>query len=285
MLLEIVHTTRYAYDQPVFLEPHMLRLRPRCDWNQRLVHFELSADPAPDGRSENLDLEENSTATLWFSGLHDSLNIEARSVVETLCDDPLNYLLDPAFCELPVRYHGEAGVLLESYCRPAAQDKSIVELAHSTSQEAGSEIPAFLSTLNERIYKLCEKETRLEGHPLSAIETLRRGRGACRDLAVLFMETCRSVGLASRFVSGYNRNGGNQEEHDLHAWAEVYLEGAGWRGYDPSLGVLVADRHVAVAAGRIPVQTQPVLGSYRGAGSSTMKVEIQIEARQVSAGE
>ena len=61
--------------------------------------------------------------------------------------------------------------------------------------------------------------------------------------------------------------------------------GAGWRGYDPSQGLVVADRHVAVAAGRIPVQTQPVAGSYRGAVSSTMKVEIQIEAGKVSAAE
>jgi transglutaminase-like putative cysteine protease len=259
MLLEIVHTTGYAYDQPVFLEPHTLRLRPRCDWNQRLVRFDLSADPAPDGCSENIDLDGNSTASLWFSGLHDSLNIEARSVVETLCDNPLNYLLNPAFREMPVHYHGEAGVLLESYCLPTTQDESIDGLAHSTSQEVGGEIPAFLSTLNQHIYKLCEKETRLEGDPFS--------------------------GLASRFVSGYNRNGGDQEEHDLHAWAEVYLDGAGWRGYDPSLGVLVADRHVAVAAGRVPVQTQPVKGSYRGAVSSKMKVDIQIEACQVAARE
>ena len=140
-------------------------LRPRCDWNQRLVRFDLSADPAPDGCSENIDLEGNSTASLWFSSLHDSLNIEARSVVDTLCDNPLNYLLEPTFRKLPFHYQGEAGVLLESYCLLTSQDKGIEGLAHSTSQEVGGEIPAFLSTLNQRIYKLCEKETRLEGDP------------------------------------------------------------------------------------------------------------------------
>ncbi|MEE2871411.1 MAG: transglutaminase-like domain-containing protein [Candidatus Latescibacterota bacterium] len=96
---------------------------------------------------------------------------------------------------------------------------------------------------------------RLEGRPMAAAETLARVRGACRDLAVLFIVICRTLGLAARFVSGYRAGAQNQQERYMHAWAEVYLPGAGWRGWDPSLGLAVAGAHVAVAMGvrRVPL--------------------------------
>ncbi len=106
-----------------------------------------------------------------------------------------------------------------------------------------------------------------------------RKEGSCRDLAVLFIETCRSVGIAARFVSGYHTVQPWQGARQLHAWAEIFLPGAGWRGYDPSQGLAVADQHIAIAAGATPQLAAPVTGSFRGNGvQSSFTAEIEIRA-------
>ena len=98
-------------------------------------------------------------------------------------------------------------------------------------------------------------------------------------MAVLFIEACRYVGIAARYVSGYRINGADNELQYLAAWGEVYLPGAGWRGYDPSLGVAVTDRHVALAAAGTPLLAAPVAGAFRGnAVTSELGAEIDIRA-------
>jgi transglutaminase-like putative cysteine protease len=98
-------------------------------------------------------------------------------------------------------------------------------------------------------------------------------------VSVLFMDACRTQGLAARFVSGYHEGDPDEEEKHLHAWAEVYVPGGGWRGFDPALGLAVADRHVALAAAVSPAQTMPVCGTFRGTGvraELVSKLEIQL---------
>jgi transglutaminase-like putative cysteine protease len=91
------------------------------------------------------------------------------------------------------------------------------------------------------------------------------------------MDACRAAGLATRFVSGYQEGDPTRAERELHAWVEVYLPGAGWRGYDPTYGVPVADRHVAVAAGLTPRAAAPTSGTFRGTGTgSTLRTEIRM---------
>ena len=105
---------------------------------------------------------------------------------------------------------------------------------------------AFLGALADEIHHGFHHVGRLEGEPTSAAETLATLTGACRDTAVLYIAACRSQGLAARFVSGYSMHHPPEvSEHELHAWAEVYLPGGGWRGFDPSLGLAVADGHGA----------------------------------------
>ena len=115
------------------------------------------------------------------------------------------------------------------------------------------------------------------GAPHPAETTLRGQEGSCRDLAVLFCAACRAVGLAARFVSGYERDASLQENGDLHAWAEVYLEGAGWRGYDPSRALAVAASHVAVAASSDPLLASPISGTFRGSASAKMEFSISMQ--------
>ena len=115
------------------------------------------------------------------------------------------------------------------------------------------------------------------GAPFAAETTLREQEGSCRDLAVLFCAACRAVGLAARFVSGYERDASLQENGDLHAWAEVYLEGGGWRGYDPSRALAVASTHVAVAAASDPLLASPVSGTFRGAATAKLEFSISMQ--------
>jgi transglutaminase-like putative cysteine protease len=117
---------------------------------------------------------------------------------------------------------------------------------------------------------------RRESGILSPDTVLARGHGACRDLTVCAMAVCRAVGLPARFVSGYQEGDPMFEERDLHAWFEVWLPGGGWRGYDPTHGLAVADRHVALAVAPEPEGAAPVVGAFRGDGAS---VELSHDVR------
>jgi len=113
---------------------------------------------------------------------------------------------------------------------------------------------------------------------MSPADTLASRTGACRDTAMLYVAACRSLGLAARFVSGYSMHHPEEvSEHELHAWAEVYLPGAGWRGYDPSLGLAVADGHVVLTAAPDHHLAAAVSGSYRGTGvGSSMRYAVEV---------
>ena len=128
----------------------------------------------------------------------------------------------------------------------------------------------FLTELTDYIYKNFEHEFRDEGPAQEPEETLGSKKGSCRDFVVLFAEAARSMGFAARFVSGYTEGDLSLMQNHLHAWAEVYIPGGGWRGYDPTLGLAVADRHVAVASGATPLEAAPVSGSFRGTGAEAI---------------
>jgi transglutaminase-like putative cysteine protease len=101
--------------------------------------------------------------------------------------------------------------------------------------------------------------------------------GSCRDLAVLFCDACRVMGIAARFVSGYECASATVEETYMHAWAEVYLPGIGWRGYDPSRGLAVSNGHIAVAAGFDHDLASPVAGWYSGGSRSQMETSLRLQ--------
>ena len=140
-------------------------------------------------------------------------------------------------------------------------DACALELAQDILAATEGNTLDFLFTLNQRIYQECEYLTREAGAAYPAGITWRNKQGSCRDYTVLFMDVCRAMGIPARFVSGYQEGDEEQETRDLHAWVEVYLPGAGWRGYDPTLGLVVGDRHIPLAASTIPAYTAAVDGS------------------------
>jgi transglutaminase-like putative cysteine protease len=136
---------------------------------------------------------------------------------------------------------------------------------------------SFLSALTRHIFDTCHQVVRPDGAPWPAEQTLHLLEGSCRDLAVLFCDACRQMGIASRFVSGYECASASRTDSYMHAWAEVYLPGIGWRGYDPARGLAVSNRHVAVAAGFDPDLASPVAGWYSGFSGSHMEALLSLE--------
>lgn len=278
MLYKIEHATKYYFSKEVFLEPHIVRLCPRSDSTQTLKSFEIDVKPTPTGRTNMVDIGGDSVF-LWFEELTDSLTIVTRSEVETSRVNPFDYILasDRAH-RLPMEYNSSDGSALEPYRMPYSEfgDKFESFVAKILLESENSSLK-FLSSLTSYINENFEYKVREDGPAQEPEESLDTMKGTCRDFVVLFAEVCRSMGFAARFVSGYTEGDLNNKHNDLHAWAEVFLPGGGWRGYDPTLGIAVADQHVAVASGATPLQASPVAGSFRGTDAKTiMGYEISI---------
>jgi transglutaminase-like putative cysteine protease len=136
---------------------------------------------------------------------------------------------------------------------------------------------SFLTALSRQICRTFRQVTRPNGPPWPSDRTLSSQEGSCRDLAVLFCDVCRVMGIAARFVSGYETASAGCQESYMHAWAEVYLPVIGWRGYDPSRGLAVSNGHVAVAAGLDHDLASPVAGWYSGGSSSRMEASLNLQ--------
>lgn len=281
MRISITHSTTYKYNEAVFLDPHTIRLRPKCDASQTLVSFDIEINPKPDGMTNIVDVAGNDSICAWFSGKHGQLNITTKSVVDTLRVNPFDYIIiEPGVTKIPAFYPRYYIPALRAFMsRNTEPEGQMDKFVFSVLEESGPDTQPFLLALNTRVYNDFEQVIRHEGPPYPAEVTLGYGCGSCRDLTMLFIEACRSVGLAARFVSGYREVELMSGERQLHAWAEVYLPGGGWRGYDPSSGLAVADSHVTVSAGVIPEEAAPVTGSYRGSGArSIIDFDIDITA-------
>ncbi|MBC7945655.1 MAG: transglutaminase family protein [Burkholderiales bacterium] len=280
MILEITHSLTYRYSQPVYLEPYILRLTPRSDGAQALQTFELRIDPKPQHSSAAADLDGATSHCLHFSGSHDRLCISTRSVVETLRTNPYDFLLrDAAYSRIPLAYPGELRAALQIYLQRGEADPQVDALARTLALDNRDGTLDFLADLTRRIHQVWRNEHRESGAPRRPGETLTLARGTCRDLAVLWMDACRAAGVAARFVSGYKLGEGDDSEHHLHAWAEAYLPGGGWRGFDPSTGLAVVDRHVALAASAFPALASPGQGSFRGEALSELATEVAVRQR------
>jgi transglutaminase-like putative cysteine protease len=281
MLFTIEHTTEYRFTRPVFFEPHQLRFCPRADGSQRVVRFELQIDPAPAGMTQSLDADGNIVTVAWFNELHDRMVLRASSEVETLRENPYDYLVTPLNQRLPISYQPWEAALLGPALRRSAVPIRIDparELAEQMREAARGEVVPFLTRLTETISHRVKVVHRDQGTPWPPATTIEQRQGACRDLAVLWIDICRAVGLAARFVSGYQEGDRDQDKRYLHAWAEVYLPGAGWRGFDPTHGLAVSDRHVAVAASADPQHAAPVTATYRGNNvKAELSANVQIE--------
>ncbi len=287
MLFTIDHTTEYRFTRPVFFEPHQLRFCPRSDGSQRLVRFDLQIDPTPAGVTQAFDADGNVATVAWFNELHDRMVLRARSETETLRENPFDYLVTPLNQRLPIGYQAWETALLAPAMRRSAvpiHTDPARELAEQIREASRGEVVPFLARLTETIAHRFKVVHREQGSPWPPATTIEQRQGACRDLAVLWTDICRSVGLAARFVSGYQEGDAEQDKRYMHAWAEVYLPGAGWRGFDPTHGIAVSDRHVAIAAAPDPQHAAPVTATYRGNNvEAKLYAEVLVETNSAVA--
>ena len=276
--IHIRHDTTYRYRTPVQLGQQLIRLHPRPDGGLRIRRGGLVIRPRPAGCAEGLDAEGNVVTQAWFWDPVEELHIRSAWEVDTLRDNPFDFLVtEPDVLRLPARYPVRMAATLASSCSVPPPAGPVAALADEVASRTQRHTLDFLSALALTLYENLKQERRETGDPLSPEETLARGGGACRDLAVLFMAACRSQGLAARFVSGYWLAGPEQGPPALHAWAEVFLPGAGWRGFDPSVGLAVAEHHVPVAAAAAPAEAAAVSGAFWGKeAGGTLETRLDI---------
>ena len=277
MRFTIQHHTRYSYTGPVELGPQQLRFYPRDDGAQRVINFQLDISPVPLGRNDHLDLEGNRVTQIWFGQQTDHFDLEVTMEVETLRQNAFDFIMDPDAAFLPIN-HAEDFTCARAYLERIEQDDSVTAFAAEASLAVNKDTLRFLDSLNHQLFSDYSHIHRDTGAPQSPAQTLQSRRGACRDLAVLFVDCCRCEGIAARFASGYQKGNLQSEQRHLHAWPEVYLPGAGWRGYDPTHGIALADTHVTIAAAAHSRDTMPVTGNFKGKGvSSTLDYNLEIK--------
>jgi transglutaminase-like putative cysteine protease len=272
----IRHDSLYRYDVPVQLAEHVVRLAPRPG-SVRLVAQRFSIEPEPLRRTHATDAFGNAILRLEFGGDTQRLRVLSELELDTIAPPALV----PTSARLPLGPgslgpEGPEHVLFLGGAIHAQVSAFAAQLAAS----AGGEPVAFLDLLARTLFERIERGVRPTGAARAAHETLALGSGACRDLTVLFLDACRSQGLPARFVSGYQAQAQTPDgERHLHAWAEVLVPSAGWRGWDPMHGLRVGDGHVALCAAPEQAATMPIDGGFYFQGpsvSSTLDCSVTI---------
>jgi len=276
MKISVTHSTIYRYELPVHLEPHIFRLRPRENGAQRLLAFAIQIAPIPAGTTECLDQDGTLALNAWFNEATTQLEVTSRFTVEMLRENPFDYVLPNESLNLPLWYVEPLSAALTSYRNDRNVAESVKQFAKWTAGEVQSNTLAFLTALSLKIFQTCRQVTRPYGPPWTSDRTLNSREGSCRDLAVLFCDACRVMGIAARFVSGYECASAGAPDPYMHAWAEAYLPGIGWRGYDPARGLAVSNQHIAVAAGFDHDLASPVAGWYSGGSGSRMEASLNL---------
>lgn len=278
---KILHRTYYNFPAEVRLQPHALRLRPREGHDLRIESSSLIISPEASVRWQR-DMEDNSIAIASFVSPARQLSIESEIIISQFNEGPLHFLVADYAVDFPFTYTPDEQVVLLPYMIMDLPE-SISVLADLVAKvwQAGEPIQTvvLLQRLIAHINRSLSYTIRDEPGVQTPQNTLSKQSGSCRDFAYLFMEITRSLGLASRFVSGYlNAEPSSTDFGATHAWAEVYLPGVGWKGFDPTSGLIVGPNHIAVAVARLPDSVPPVAGSYIGPPGATLDVGVWVTA-------
>jgi len=277
----ILHRTYYNFATAVQLGPHTLRLRPREGHELRIESAKVVTTP-PSNLRWHRDVEDNSVAIATFDVPTGQLLIESDVIVQQYNQAPLDFLVADYATNYPFAYRPEDEAVLSAYRAVAAPTPGERELLASwvgTLWQPGERIQTYvlLQRLASHIQQKLAYRLREEPGVQTVADTLSRGTGSCRDSAFLFMEAARQLGLAARFVSGYlNAAPSTVNYGATHAWAEVFLPGAGWKGFDPTIGAVVGTDHIAVAVARLPESVPPVAGSFIGPPESSFDVGVWV---------
>ncbi|MBN4059759.1 MAG: cysteine protease [SAR86 cluster bacterium] len=276
---KILHQTSYEFTDAVQLLPHTLRLRPREGHELRIESSILNISPEAALRWHR-DVEGNSVATATFNDNAQALNINSEIIIQKYDQVPHDFLVADYAVDYPFNYSDEDQVLLSPYMgRLENQEQSrLNDLVNSVWQpNQAIQTFALLLRLNQHVYQAVSYKRREEAGVQTVEETLTLGSGSCRDSAFLFMLAAQQLGFAARFISGYIYSEMEIiQSGSTHAWAEVFIPGAGWKGFDPSIGNIVGVEHIAVAVARLPESVPPVSGSFHGLPGANMTVNVWV---------
>jgi transglutaminase-like putative cysteine protease len=285
-LLTVRHATTYRYSAPVAFGQHRLMLRPRDSHDLRLVGAELTLSPGGTMRWVH-DVFGNSVALVDFTAPAAELSIVSTLAIERYALARLDFPIAPEAESYPFMHsaddRSDLGRLRERHYPDA---RGVVdEWARQFILETPTNTFNLLATMNAAIRGSFEYIARGEEGTQSPLETIEKKSGTCRDYALLLIEAARSLGFGARFVTGYlydpALDGGEavQGAGATHAWAEIYLPGAGWVEFDPTNGLIAGENLIRVAVTRDPAQAAPIAGTFSGdAQYLGMDVEVTVTA-------
>lgn len=282
--IRIEHHTRYHYPVPVNLLEHKLLIRPREGHDIRIESSMLEIRPAYDILWHR-DVHDNSVATVHFKAPSVELAIGSTVVVQHYEEAPLDFVVAPEAERFPFSYDPAEQIDLTPYQTPVfpADQRLLADwCAQCWRPDDSVETSWLLDRINHLVADTVEYEVREAPGVQSPAQTLGRRRGSCRDMATLFIECCRHLGMAARFVSGYLVSAAAAHDYGTtHAWSEVYVPGSGWRGMDSTSGRLVGGDHIAVAVHRHPEAVSPITGAFLAPGAIEPRMDVDVQVRVI----
>ena len=266
MLLKINHLTEYKYPTKIFPEPQHLYFYPLNRSYLKVRDYELNVSPKPAGSAQRIDIENNSYQQCWFNELTDKLTIKLAMTLEVSQLNQFNFLAE----QQPKTNYSKA---IELYLGDKLTLSS--QVLSWLDQIDNSDPTLFVGTLCGAIHDKLNHTTSYISELLDPNKCFVADAGSCRDLAWMMIQMLRSKGYPARFVSGYSYNP-EIIGHELHAWVEVWIAGAGWIGLDPSSGLFITELYIPLATSYHPVNTLPVQGSFRGKGVAELTTSVDI---------
>ncbi|MBB5686368.1 transglutaminase family protein [Sphingobium boeckii] len=283
-VLTITHRTCYTYRQPVSFGEHRIMVRPRESFDQHLIDARLDISPDPEELRWVQDVFGNAVAIATFSGRASLLDIKSVVRMNHLPIAANSVEIERYARQFPFTYSPEdMPDLLRSIERQHHDSARIIDgwAQGFVSRDGRADTLALLEEMTRRIKQDFTYVPRPEKGTQTPVETIRKGRGTCRDFAVLMIEAVRALGFAARFVSGYlynpNREEGRLGGGSTHAWVRIFLPGSGWVEFDPTNGIIGNHGLIRVAVARDPFQAVPISGSWSGFPSSSLAMTVDVD--------
>jgi transglutaminase-like putative cysteine protease len=279
----IRHRTTYNYSEPVSFGQHKIMIRPREGHD---LHIESSVLEITPGHAIHWmrDVNGNSIARVDFTEPSKQLMIYSELNLQHYDSNPLDFILEETAVNYPFVYEPDTQPELAPFMHIIyPKDTAALKdwLVQFWKPGLKVETLTLIQRVNQHIHDTFQYQRRDEPGVQTPAETLQKNSGSCRDFATLLLEACRCWGLAARFVSGYMQCEATEAGGaSTHAWAEVYLPGAGWKGFDPTSGIMTGAQHVAVAVSRDPEKAAPVAGSFVGPNTAFQNIQVDVSVIQ-----
>ena len=267
----ISHKTKYKYDKRISLSPHIFRLRPAPHSRTPIEAYSLKITPENHFFNWQQDPFGNYLARVVFPEKTDELSIDVEILADLKTINPFDFFVEEAVEDFPFKYKESLKKELLPYLE-ITDDGPLLKEFLKTIDVSEQLTIYFLIGINRHINEYLNYTVRMEPGVQTCEETLDKKLGSCRDFAWLLVQSLRHLGLAARFVSGYlvqlksdeksldGPSGPEEDFTDLHAWAEVYIPGAGWIGLDSTSGLLAGEGHIPLACTPSFESAAPVTG-------------------------